>query len=59
VFGKEFLYFPWNSVEFCLSSVILLVMSHLNDLHANKGVRGSVVVKALCYMLEGRGFETQ
>jgi hypothetical protein len=28
-------------------------------LHIISGVRGSVVVKALCYKPEGRGFETR
>jgi hypothetical protein len=30
-----------------------------NSLLTNHGARGSVVVKALCYKPEGRGFETR
>jgi hypothetical protein len=32
---------------------------YLEVVSTNFGVRGSIVVKALCYKLEGRGFETR
>jgi hypothetical protein len=43
-----------NSVQFHTGNVNIKVL-----LLAYMGVRGSVVVKTLCYKLEGRGFETQ
>jgi hypothetical protein len=32
---------------------------HAGNVHPQFGARGSVVVKELCYELEGRGFETR
>jgi hypothetical protein len=43
-------------------SVRAILGSHVNNYDINlyiMGARGSVVVKALCYKPEGRGFETR
>jgi hypothetical protein len=47
-----------------LSSSSLSILKRLSGPHSSpatydKGARGSVVVKALCYKPEGRGFETR
>jgi hypothetical protein len=34
------------------------LVAYLCDIKIN-GTRGSIVVKALCYKLEGRGFDTR
>jgi hypothetical protein len=45
--------------DFIVLTLINMPMFTLNRLLNGWGVRGSVVVKALCYKPEGRGFETR
>jgi hypothetical protein len=51
----------------CILSFVLLMCQQkpacvclcLTMYHSKRGAHGSIVVKALCYKLEGRGFETR
>jgi hypothetical protein len=39
-------------------NMVVIVFGNMTPYRLLEGARGSVVVKALCYKAEGRGFET-
>jgi hypothetical protein len=54
------LIFPCNYVsDLQFPNLTIIPTSKIYLLHVNIGARGSVVVKTLCYKLEGHRFETR
>jgi hypothetical protein len=52
-------YFDGNVHKILGERSLSAVCSEIIRTNMKKGPRGSVVVKALCYKLEGRGFDTR